>query len=80
MAANINVDSATPRTLERFVSIFEELVSQLPEGMKEAQLQKMYCADLAFFMLEGDGFAGKLPFTRGDAYIEVGIPKEFLRM
>jgi hypothetical protein len=80
MAANIKIDFDTPRTLQHFVSLFNEVVNQLPEGVREAQLQRMYAADLIFFMLEGDGFAGKLPFSRGEAYLKVGIPKEFLKM
>ena len=80
MAANISINSTTPRNLDTFASLFEEVVNQLPEGVREAQLQRMYAADLIFYMLEGDGFAGKLPFSRGDAYLKVGIPKEFLKM
>jgi hypothetical protein len=80
MAANININSTTPRNLDTFASLFEEVVNQLPEGVREAQLQRMYAADLIFYMLEGDGFAGNLPFSRGDAYLKVGIPKEFLKM
>lgn len=80
MLESLKINATTPRTLEEFTSLFDAAVEQLPERARSAQLQHMYIADLIFFALKGDGFASGLPFTRGEAYQAVGIPKEFLAM
>jgi hypothetical protein len=73
-----SISDSTPRTLQVFARLFELVESVAPDGVRSSQQQRAIVADTIIFKLSGDGWAGRLPFSYGEAYLAVGIPKEFL--
>lgn len=76
---NLGISAATERSLKSFREIFEKFMENCSASIQESGVQKSFVADVIIWHLQGDGFHGKLPFTYGDAYLAVGIPKEFLK-
>jgi hypothetical protein len=74
----VGISGNTPRTLSTFKDIFWQFIKSCSESVQNSALQKSMIADTIIWYLEDDGYAGKLPFTYGEAYLSVGIPKEFL--
>lgn len=71
------VNSDSPRNIQfliELVSPYKESLISMPQGMKKFSM----LVDTAIWYLQGDGWAGKLPFSYGEAYRALGIPKEFL--
>ena len=73
-----SISSPTPRTLQEFISLFRQAEKAAPDSVRGSQQQRAIVADTIIFKLSGDGWAGRLPFSYGEAYLAVGIPKEFL--
>ena len=73
-----SIRESTPRTLEQFVSLFKQVEAIASDSVRNSQEQRAIIASTIIFCLTRDGWAGRLPFSYGEAYLAVGIPKEFL--
>jgi hypothetical protein len=73
-----SINASTDRTLQEFISLFKQVEASASDSVRNSQQQRAIVADTIIFKLSGDGWAGKLPFSYGEAYLAVGIPKEFL--
>jgi hypothetical protein len=76
---NVGISAETERSLKSFIELFGQFMSDQPEKIKTSQEQRSIIADTIILWLEEGGFTGNLPFSYGEAYLSVGIPKEFLR-
>lgn len=69
-----------PKTLQTFVEVFDEIMADSPASITDSQLQKSIIADsIVWHLSDGLKNNDRLPFGYGDAYLAVGIPKEFLK-
>lgn len=78
LQAKLAVTPETPRTLEMLESLFSQVVKELPDAGANLQKQRSIVCDTLIFYLTDHGWAGKLPFTYGEAYLALDIPREFL--
>lgn len=58
----------------------QDFVKQVIESATNPQYQKSVIVDTILFQQQRQHLKGneKLPYTRGEAYLTLGIPKEFL--
>ena len=78
-AVTDSINASTSRSLQSFVALFNAVEALAPDSVRDSQEQRAFIASTVIFKLTGDGWAGRLPFSYGEAYLAVGIPKEFLR-
>lgn len=81
MSLSSTLNSVTPDTsrgLVSLISLFSDVIAGMPEHVVGSQEQRSIICDTLIFKLTDHGWAGNLPFTYGEAYLALSIPKEFL--
>ena len=73
-----SIRESTPRTLEQFVSLFKQVEAIASDSVRNSQEQRAIIASTIIFCLTRDGWAGRLPFSYGEAYLAVDSERVFV--
>ncbi len=68
----------TPRDLETLQALCLKAFPLIKNSVK-SELQKSIIIDTVIWFLGDHGWYGKLPFTYGEAYLKLGVSKDFLK-